>query len=249
MNALLLRRGLTAALSILLLCAAATTSSLAKDKDTVRIDRLAGTVEVMHATATKGKWLAAESEQELNPGWGLRTGKKSKVQLIFPKDNTLILRENSFLEIVELKPGGGARLKASEGGLLAQLKHDLEPGSEFTLETPSALAIVRGTEYGARIEETGEVKDGQPVTRTTFYGYDGTVEVTNEQGTQLLEARQTLSVVAGVAPDLPMASVVQAIEFLDDLTSEELFEEAERRLKDKAKQELNKRIPGIGGLF
>src|SRR5437667_3420121 len=126
MHTLPLRRGLSAAALIccVLLCAA-NAPTLAKDKDSVRIDRLAGSVEVMHADATHGKWQAAEAQQELTDGWSLRTGKQSKVQLLFPKDNVLILRESSFLQIVALTAGGGAKLKATEGGLLVRLDHAL----------------------------------------------------------------------------------------------------------------------------
>jgi hypothetical protein len=117
----------------------------------ITISRIGGTVEVQNAVATKGQWVAAKKDQVIGAGWNLRTAASSKVQLVFPKDNVVILKENSVLSVDKLDAGGGAQLSAKSGGLLADIKNALSPGSTFEVKTPNALAVVRGTKYGVQI--------------------------------------------------------------------------------------------------
>src|SRR4051794_27492452 len=66
------------------------------------VARLSGTVEVSHPKQTSGKWQAAKQGESIGLGWKLRTGKGGKVQLTFPKNNTVILKENSVLYVDKL---------------------------------------------------------------------------------------------------------------------------------------------------
>jgi hypothetical protein len=218
-------------------------------KDVVKIARIAGEVEVRHDDENDGDWTAAEEGQKLKDGWELRTGKESKVQLVFPKDNVVILKEQSFVRILEMQKGGGAVLESDKpGGLLVQLKNKLDSGATFTLRTPSAQAIVRGTEYGAQITETGETdENGDPVYETEFYGYQGEVEVTNEFGTQLLHADETIRAIAGMIPGAAIPSLPGvAGEFLDILTSPDIFEAAKDKVENEVEDEVRDHfnIPG-----
>jgi hypothetical protein len=223
----------------LLLAGLACVAAQAEDVSAT-VARLAGKVEVMHADATRGKWLDAQADQQLSVGWSLRTGKQSKAQLVFPKGNTVILKENSVLAIRELSAGGGAQLSATDGGLLVQLKHKLDPGETFTLDAPTAQAIVRGTEYGVEIAETGQDENGAPVKEATFYGYEGRVEVRNDKGSQYLEKGQKVVSQLGQIPGLPVAGLQEALDFFDDLSSEDLFQQAEAQAKKKAQKEGDK---------
>jgi hypothetical protein len=192
----------------------------------------------------------AEKDQKLKPGWELRTGGDGKAQLVFPKDNVVILKENSFVRILELQKGGGAVLEADKaGGLLVQLKHKLDSGATFTLRTPTAQAIVRGTEYGAEITDTGQTDgNGQPVYETEFYGYEGEVTIENEFGSQLLKADETIRAIAGMIPGAAIPSLPGvAGDFFNILTAEDPFEAAEQELEDRVEDELRDRVPDIPG--
>ncbi|MCC7477894.1 FecR domain-containing protein [bacterium] len=129
------------------------TSAVAQQKAEIKISRIAGSVEVLHAKQTKGKWQAAKKGQAIASGWKLRTGEDGKVQLLFPLDNTVIVKNNSVLTVDKLDLGGGAETKMDAGSLLADLKTALSPGSEFEIKTPSALATVRGTKFAVLLGE------------------------------------------------------------------------------------------------
>ncbi|MBN2080648.1 FecR domain-containing protein [bacterium] len=183
--------------------------AVAQDTPVIKIARLKGTVEAAHAEETSREWVAASVGQELTEGWRLRTGADSKVQLVFPRDNVVILKENSVLYVDQLDLGGGANLEADQGSLLVQLANALAPGSDFELETPTALAVVRGTTYGA--DNIGDYG-------VTFYGYHGQVEIF-DSGQMfepvLLTAGQAVDVFAGEAPSQPYGAGDAGADFLN----------------------------------
>ena len=180
-------------------------AAVAQQDALITIARIAGQVEVRHETETSDKWVGARMGQTIGNGWRLRTGDKSKVQLVLPQDNVVILKENSVLNVDTLEPGGGGRIGADQGGLLVDLRNALSPGSDFELATPSALAVVRGTKFGA-----AGITDEQ----STFYGYEDTVLITNDQGSSTLSPDTTIDAHLGEAPSDPYPSGPDATAFL-----------------------------------
>jgi hypothetical protein len=149
-----------AALAVLL--AVSTVSAQALQ---VKITRLAGAVEVRPGG---GNWAPARMNQMLTGGQSLRTLRSGRVQLLFPNNTIVLIKENSLLNLKELSQGGGAKLKALAGGFVFNLKQALSPGSTFEVQTPAALAVVRGTVFGMNV-----LLDGT----TSVYGFEDTVEV------------------------------------------------------------------------
>jgi hypothetical protein len=186
----------------------------AADGVVLTLARLAGTVEVKHTEATGGEWQAAKAGAKLAAGWTLRTGKDGKAQLIFPRDNVVILKENSVLYVENLESGGGGTLASDGGDFLVNLKNALSPGSEFEVKTPSALAVVRGTKFGVSVRGGDE---------SVFYGYESTVEITNQYGTRMLEAGMTITATPDATPGEPQPSGTAAAEFLADAEDEGVF--------------------------
>jgi len=188
---------------------------------TITVARLKGTVEVAHSEETQRLWEPALAGQLLGSGWSLRTGDDSKAQLVFPRDNVVILKENSVLYVDKLESGGGASLEADQGSLLVDLINALAPGSDFELETPTALAVVRGTMFGA--DNIGDFT-------VTFYGYRGEVDI-YDAGQMYppvkLTAGQAVDVPAGEAPSQPYTPV-GADDFLADARDAGGFEAREQ---------------------
>jgi hypothetical protein len=210
---------------LLALCAAA---AAAQDEAQIAIARLAGKVEVLHKQDTAGKWVAASTDDTLGPGWQLRTLAGGKAQLVFPRDNVVILKENSVLYIDKLDLGGGAAVEAEQGSLLVDIKNALAPGSEFELKTPTALAVVRGTKYGAEINNTdGELPPAWDGDGARFFGYEGTVEILNDQGGVYMAADTSVEVGEDGAPGDPTASDSEAEAFLAELEDTGPFDAAE----------------------
>ena len=196
--------------------------AIAQTVPVIKVDRLKGAVEVYHADDTGARWTTANVGQELGAGWRLRTGAGAKVQLVFPRDNVVILKENSVLYVDKLDQGGGAELEADSGSLLVDLKNALAPGSEFELETPTALAVVRGTRYGAE-----DITDDN----VTFYGYSGRVEIFDASmlyEPSILTAGYAVDVPFAEPPSQPYPSGQAAEDFAGDAKDAEEFDEADQ---------------------
>lgn len=180
----------------------------AQDVPSILISRLMGAVEVMDANTADGAWTDAATGQEIGAGWQLRTGAGAKAQLVFPRDNVVILKENSVLYVDRLDMGGGARLEAGSGNLLVDLQNALAPGSDFEVETPTALAVVRGTKFGAAdISEYA----------VTFHGYRGLVDIFDSAQLSdpvALTPGHSVEVAAGDSPGRPYPSDQAAADFL-----------------------------------
>ena len=219
------------AVSILLLAALSAACLLlpavAQDEPAIKIARLAGPVEVSHSQATKGQWQKASTDNLLSAGWQLRTLEGGKAQLVFPQDNVVILKENSVLYIDKLDFGGGAKLESDQGSLLVDIKNALSPGSEFELKTPTALAVVRGTKYGAEIGLPAMQYRESDFEFVTFHGFDGTVEIYNDLGTVFMPADTSVQSAGDAAPGEPEPSGDEAAAFLAELEDTGPFEAAE----------------------
>lgn len=214
-------------LSILgiLLAAMLALPAIAQEAPTILVARISGAVEVIHAEDTAGVWQAAAAGMEIGAGWRLRTGEAAKAQLVFPRDNVVILKADSVLYVDYLDTGGGAELQADEGSLLVDLANMLAPGSEFELETPTALAVVRGTKFGAEDIDDEDV---------TFHGYSGEVEIFDAEmlyDPVLLTEGYSVDVEAGMPPGDPAPSSDEAGDFVADSEDMEPFVEAEAELE------------------
>jgi hypothetical protein len=191
----------------------------------VTLARVAGSVESLHADETGGEWIEALPGDELGAGWELRTGPDGKAQLLFPHDNVVILRENSYLVVRGIDGGGGAQLESNRGGLLVDLRNKLDAGSEFTVETGVAQAVVRGTKFG--IDFVPGWKQGARG-RVRFFGYAGRVRIRNERGESELAADDELEAVPDAAPGRGQHAPERGRDFLRRLENNAAFEKFER---------------------
>jgi tetratricopeptide (TPR) repeat protein len=120
-----------------------------------------GKVEVARAgTAT---WRAAFTNQALAAGDRVRTGERSRA-VVRASDKTM--KRLGELTIYQVQPGSGGKLLK---GLLYFFHRD-KPGT-FPIETPSAYAVIIGTEFSLEVADNGD---------TTLHLIDGRVEMTNE---------------------------------------------------------------------
>lgn len=242
--------------SALLLALTTLTAAPAWADDTVQIKlaRVAGTVEALQAEATGGEWLAAYPGDEFGVGWSLRTGSDGKALLVFPLGNTVVLKANSYLTVNALDAGGGAQLESSDGGLLVDIQHKLQPGSEFQVDTGAALAVVRGTKFGVAYRQGGRAS--QPTGRRArrlkrqvrFYGYEGTVTLRNSQGEQALEHGYDVDADEGQRLHRAQRSSREAGQFLKRLERADEFERFEQehpKLDELVKQRELKRKAAI----
>jgi len=122
---------------------------------------LEGRAEALHAGATAWADLAAGGDILL--GDQIRTAAEAKLELVFNDDSVLTLGPNSQLTVTEQVAGPAVAPSARfslVGGAVQALVTDryAKPGARFEVETPTAIAGVRGTgfvaTYDAAAEET-----------------------------------------------------------------------------------------------
>ncbi len=181
------RRSLLAVFLILLLA-----GTLSAQELNVRITRLAGPVEIRREGKTD--WVRAKVGTFLKKGDSLRTLKGGKVQLVFPQNTIVLIKENSVLNLRDLGQGGRAKVRTLLGSFLFDLRKALSPGSSFEVETPSALAVVRGTKFGAEVSIDGT---------TVLTAYENSIEVIAQGVSITLDEGYQTTIPPGKPPSEP----------------------------------------------
>ena len=116
---------------------------------------------------------------ELKKGDYLNTydGTFLEIQL-YPSDNVVKVSENTSFKINEVSEQGGGSFELSYGGVRARVKK-LAGLEKFSLEGPSAVAGVRGTDFGYDI--IYEQSDDAERTVASVYCFEGRVEVETKE--------------------------------------------------------------------
>lgn len=120
-----------------------------------------GTFEVQHT----GTWQAAHSGLPVFVGDRLRTGADGRGKVVFQDDSVLAVAPNTEirLDAQVFDPGAGkfnSLLHLVGGKIRAWVsEYYREPHARYEVETPTAVAGVRGTEFVAAYDPSTEVTD------------------------------------------------------------------------------------------
>ena len=163
-------------------------SAVAAAATTAEIVSLEGKGEFREAQVSS--WRAATVKQSLFPTNFVRTGDLSRMAILFPDRTQVRLAPNSTLQIKEAAAGSDARtiLNLNSGRSWVQSK--TSPRG-LTMETPSALAAIRGTDWEMAVDDNG---------RSTLSVFSGEVELGNAHGTVLVGANEQAVAEKGKAP-------------------------------------------------
>ncbi|MGR3455767.1 TonB-dependent receptor domain-containing protein [Pseudooceanicola sp.] len=127
--------------------------------------------------------------QDLLAGDYLRTGPQGAVGILFVDRTVLRLHPNSEL-LVKLVRADAAELDLTAGTLWARAPRG---EANVTVNTPSAAAGIRGTDWTLSVEGDGT---------TRLFVFDGAIELTNPQGGVLARAGDSAVARPGQAPVL-----------------------------------------------
>ena len=200
------------------------------ERPSAKVVRLAGEVTILRAASDTPE--EAKAGCLLYAGDTLKVAKAAKAQLFFPPETLVLLKENSVLKLSELDPAGRSAVGLSAGALIANLKKALSPGATFEVETPDALAIVRGTVFEVEVA----VVEEKPVSK--FYGYEGEVEVRFGEKLLKLGPRVMLELAAGRVP--VVGEHARELSEILRMFDEEYWKE---RVKDEVKSRIRSRLP------
>ena len=118
---------------------------------------LAGRVEWQGGTGSS--WIEATSGQTLSEGQLIKTGAESEALLTFFDGSSLDLQPETEIEIESLgkseSQGIALVLKQWTGTTWSRVVSLMDPGSRYEIQTPSAVAMVRGTLFMTQVSDTG----------------------------------------------------------------------------------------------
>lgn len=131
------------------------------------VDVVVGEVDV--DMNSSGNWVPAKSGDVLSEGSSLRTGDDAFCDVIMPEQGLFRIEENTEITLNEIS--GGASVEVKKGSFFANIV-DLfsvaDSDDTFEVETTSAVAAVRGTQFSVIVsdgETTVSVEEGEIAAR------------------------------------------------------------------------------------
>ncbi|MBZ0106988.1 MAG: tetratricopeptide repeat protein [Sulfuricella denitrificans] len=137
------------------------------------------------------QWSSASVNQGLFPGNFVRTGDLSRMALLFIDQTQLSLNQNSQLQIKQVQDPQNKQdttVRLNKGRSWTQSK---QISNRLTMETPSATAAIRGTDWEMDVDESG---------KSTLTVLSGTVDFYNEQGRVTVNRNEQAIAEVGKAP-------------------------------------------------
>jgi tetratricopeptide (TPR) repeat protein len=134
----------------------------------------------------QASWRPAAAKQPLLPTNYVRTLDLSKMAILLPDRTQMDLGPNSLVQITGPEEAVSARIPA--GRVWGQAK---APPKRLVLETPAALAAIRGTDWEIFVDNDGHA---------TLSVFSGEVEFYNDQGNVLVRSNEQARAEKGRAP-------------------------------------------------
>jgi hypothetical protein len=115
-----------------------------------------GKVTFVHGDAQlqrveEGEWAVLNLGDQVFQGSKLRTGKASSIEVTFDDRDSIFLKPNTVLGVTKSEKAGSSfsmrSFYLSIGRVITKLKEAVGSGSRIEINTPSAVASVRGTEF------------------------------------------------------------------------------------------------------
>lgn len=148
-------------------------------------------------TATKGgeqatllprkTWQRAVRQQDLKAGDILRTKAAGTLAIVFADGTQVRLGRNSVMVVRQVSKSGRSSLSLQRGRAWGRSPRNR---SNLSIETPSATAAIRGTEWAISADADS----------SQLQVFSGTVELSNDAGSLTVEAGQAATVMLGQAP-------------------------------------------------
>lgn len=193
-----------------------------------------GTVASLNGSAQLGKegeWRPVAISSPVYTGDTIRTGQPGRLRIVFQDDSVLNVGDGSEIVVDEqvFDPAGGSYQSAFRllrGKLRALVSQYYEsPNAGYEIETPTAVAGVRGTEFVLAFDEMKR--------QTQVVGVDGRVAVNALRGRPgeevLVTAGELTTVATGAAPTLPrrinenlFRQYIEGLEFIGQGRAESL---------------------------
>ncbi len=170
------------------------------DAGVAEVKKTHGIVDVFHAGARQAQALVVGNSVEV--GDTIRTGRRSRTQLKFTDGSVLNIGSLTKIQVGEFSYNAETKVRKSNiralrGTLRAVVSKAEDNNSYFRIETPGAVAAVRGTEWTVQVVSP---------TKSNFYGHSGSVKITNKNDpskVRFLTVNQFIQVTGNKPPTAP----------------------------------------------
>ncbi|MEO9600181.1 FecR domain-containing protein [Parasphingorhabdus sp.] len=132
-------------------------------------------------------WRKAVVQQDLKAGDILRTNAAGTLAIVFADGTQVRLGRNSVMVVRRVSKSGPSSLSLQRGRAWGRSPRKR---SNLTIDTPSATAAIRGTEWAISADPDS----------SQLQVFSGVVELSNEAGSLTVQAGQAASVLRGQAP-------------------------------------------------
>jgi len=144
------------------------------DAGVAEVKKIHGVVDVFHPEARQAQPLAIGNSVDV--GDTIRTGRRSRVQLKFIDGSVLNIGSLTKIKVGEYSYDAESKVRKSNiralrGTVRAAVSKAEDNSSYFRIETPGAVAAVRGTEWTVQVVSPS---------KSNFYGHSGRVKITNK---------------------------------------------------------------------
>ncbi len=144
------------------------------DAGVAEVKKTHGVVDVFHTGVRQALPLVVGNSVDV--GDTVRTGRRSRVQLKFVDGSVLNIGSLTKIKVGEYSYDAENKVRKSSiralrGTVRAAVSKAEDNNSYFRIETPGAVAAVRGTEWTVQVVSP---------TKSNFYGRSGTVKITNK---------------------------------------------------------------------
>ncbi len=173
-----------------------------KTPGTAFIASYEGEAQIKKAGTTN--WIKAEIKASLSAGDVIKTGNNSQVLITFFDGSTIELKSGTQIEIRELLAGKTTRIRLKQeiGETLNKVKKLTDSASRYEIETPTAVAGVRGSQMIVKVAADGT---------TTVQNIEGKISVTAQGKEVLIPEGQTSTIEPGQQPGAPAAVLPASI--------------------------------------
>ncbi len=132
-------------------------------------------------------WQKAVRQQDLKAGDILRTKAAGTLAIVFADGTQVRLGRNSVMVVRRVSKSGASSLSLQRGRAWGRSPRNR---SNLSIETPSATAAIRGTEWAIDADDDS----------SALQVFSGVVELSNEAGSLTVQAGQAATVLRGQAP-------------------------------------------------
>ena len=133
------------------------------------------------------EWAVLHLRDKVTQGSTLQTGSESSVEITFEDNSTLFLKPNTMLGVTTAQKKGLLAivhdLYLKTGRAITNIKSATGTDSRFQINTPSAVASARGTQFRVSIDEKASTRAEVLEGRVAVKGMDTEVEVKQGEGT------------------------------------------------------------------